>query len=337
MPRPDELFPADRTIETVRIVAAPPAVVWRAWTDPQHLAKWYGPSGFTTTTQSHDLRVGGQWRFTMHGPDGRDYANVVTFLELRAPERIVYRHGGAVEGEPVLFTTTVTIEPLPDAPERTKVTLRAVFPDANARAHVIRTVDAAEGGKQTLARLAALAEALATGSGSAGAAGSEPFRLNRVVRAPLELVWKVWTEREHLTRWFGPKGCTLSVEEFELRPGGRVLYTMHWKGAGAMRGKWTMREVQAPSRLVFVTSFADANGATVRAPFADPWPLEMLSVVTFAPHAGVGQGTVVTLVTTALGASPAEQRVFDDGHASMTGGWGGTFEQLESYLATVAR
>lgn len=333
MQRPDDSFPADRTIETIRIVDAPRATVWKVWTDPRHLSQWYGPAGFTTTTQSHDLRVGGQWRFTMRGPDGRDYANVVTFVALQPPERLVYQHGGAVEGEPVMFTTTVSIEPLPDAPQRTKVTLRAVFPDAKAREHVIRTVNAAEGGKQTLARLAALAESLAA---AAAPGNSEPFRITRVVRAPRELVWKVWTEREHLTRWFGPKGCDLTVEQFDLRPGGRVLYTMHWKGAGAMRGKWTMREVQAPERLVFVTSFADANGETVRAPFADQWPLEMLSVVTFAPHAGVGQGTVITLQTTALLATAAEQKVFDDGHASMTGGWGGTFEQLEAYLATLA-
>ncbi|MCC7398603.1 MAG: SRPBCC domain-containing protein [Planctomycetes bacterium] len=330
MPRPDAHVPPDRLIETVRIVDAPRELVWKAWTDPRHLAQWYGPTGFTTTTQVHELRVGGQWRFTMHGPDGHDYPNLITFLELQAPERIVYKHGGEVDLEPVNFTTTVTIEALPGTPARTKVTLRAVFPDANARDFVIRNYNAAEGGKQTLARLAALAESLAT-AGAPG--GSAPFRITRVVRAPRELVWKVWTEREHLTQWLGPKGCVLTVEEFALRPGGRVLYTMHWKAAGAMRGKWTMREVQPPERLVFVTSFAGPDGETVRAPFVDQWPLEMLSVVTFEPHAGVGKGTVITLQTTAPGASAAEQRVFDDGHASMTGGWGGTFEQLEVYLA----
>ncbi len=100
-----------------------------------------------------------------------------------------------------------------------------------------------------------------------------------------------------------------------------------------MRGKWMMRAVQPPERLEFVTSFADAQGNTVRAPFADQWPLEMLSVVTFEPHAGKGMGTVISLQTTALGATAAEQKVFDDGHTSMTGGWGGTFDQLDAYLA----
>jgi len=322
--------PADRLIETSRTVSAPRELVWRVWTDPQHLAQWWGPTGFSTATQGHDVRVGGQWRFTMHGPDGRDYENLVTFLEVSAPSRLVYKHGGGKDLEPVNFTTTVTFDAVPGEPGRTKVTMRAVFPNANAREFVIRTYNAAEGGKQTMARMAEHVEALAA---AAPRAASKPFRIQRVLRAPRELVWKVWTEREHLAQWFGPKGCTLSVERFELRPGGVVLYTMHWKGAAAVGGKWVMRAVKAPERLEFVTSFADAQGKTIRAPMADGWPLEMASVVTFEPHAGQGMGTVITVQTSALGATPAEQKTFDDGHASMTGGWGGTFDQLEAYLA----
>lgn len=332
MNRPEADVPADRLIETTRTVEAPRELVWRVWTDPQHVAAWWGPTGFRTTTQQHDLRVGGQWRFTMHGPDGRDYENRITFLEVQAPARLVYKHGGGKDVEPVNFTNTVTFEALPGEPQKTKVTMRAVFPNAAAREFVIRTYNAAEGGKQTMARMAEHVEALA-GAAPVPAGGSAPFRLQRVVRAPRELVWKVWTEREHLAQWFGPKGCTLSIEQFELRPGGRVLYTMRWQGQGEMRGKWVMRTVQPPERLEFVTSFADAQGRTVRAPFADQWPLEMLSVVTFEPHAGKGMGTVISLQTTALGATTGEQKVFDDGHASMTGGWGGTFDQLDAHLA----
>lgn len=86
-----------------------------------------------------------------------------------------------------------------------------------------------------------------------------------------------------------------------------------------------------------MTSFADAQGNTIRAPFAGTWPLDMLPVVTFEPHAGKGLGTVITLQSSALGANAEEQRTFDDGQASMTGGWGGTFEQLEAYLAKLGQ
>jgi uncharacterized protein YndB with AHSA1/START domain len=328
----NEPVPADREIVTTRILEAPRELVWKVWTDPQHKAQWWGPTGFTTTTQEHDVRPGGRWRFTMHGPDGRDYANLVTFLEVSPPSRLVYKHGGERDLEPVNFQTTVTFEAMPGEPNRTRLTMRAVFPSAKAREFVAREYNAVEGGKQTIARLAEHVEALARATPRTG---SEPFRIRRVVRAPRELVWKMWTERDHFAKWFGPKGCTLSVERFELRPGGVVLYTMHWKGAAAMGGKWVMRAVQAPERLEFVSSFADAQGQTIRAPMADQWPLEMATVVILEPHAGIGAGTVITVQSSALGATPAEQKTFDDGHASMTGGWGGTFDALEQYVATV--
>ena len=90
-----------RSIIGMREFDAPRDLVFSAWTDPKHLAQWWGPNGFTTTTHSFDFRAGGTWRFVMHGPDGRDYQNLITFEEVVRPERIVYRHGGAVGGEPV--------------------------------------------------------------------------------------------------------------------------------------------------------------------------------------------------------------------------------------------
>ncbi|MGI8527779.1 MAG: SRPBCC domain-containing protein [Pseudolabrys sp.] len=66
------------------------ALVFSAWTDPKHLAQWWGPNGFTTTTSQFEFRVGGVWRFVMHGPDGRDYQNRVTFEQIVPNERIVY-------------------------------------------------------------------------------------------------------------------------------------------------------------------------------------------------------------------------------------------------------
>lgn len=138
-----------RAIVTTRVFDAPRELVWSAWTDPNHLAQWWGPNGFTTTTSAYDLRPGGTWRFVMHGPDGRDYQNLVTFDEIVKPERLVYRHGDDVE--PVQFHTTVTFE---DLGGKTRLTLRAQFPTADARDRVVREFGAAEGAVQTLSRLA---------------------------------------------------------------------------------------------------------------------------------------------------------------------------------------
>ena len=134
-----------------RIFDAPRALVFQMWTDPKHLAQWWGPTGFTTTTSAFDMRPGGMWRFVMHGPDGRDYENRITFEEVVPPERIVYRHGGGDDVEPVQFRTTVTFE---DLGGRTRLTLRGQFPSAAERDRVIREYGADTGLAQTLARLA---------------------------------------------------------------------------------------------------------------------------------------------------------------------------------------
>jgi uncharacterized protein YndB with AHSA1/START domain len=329
-PTREEDIPADRQIVTTRVLNARRDLVWRVWTDPEHIVRWWGPTGFTTTTASMDVRPGGQWRFVMHGPDGRDYPNLITFVEIEAPARIVYRHGGEVGLEPVHFTTIVTFEQLPDAPDRTRIVLRSVFESAEAREFVQREYGADEGAKQTLARLAEHVEALAAGTADANSA---PFVIRRVVKAPRDLVYRIWTEREHLEQWFGPKGCTLTVDELDLRVGGVARYAMSFPGAATTWGKWVFREVSPPERLEFVASFADADGNSVHAPFDPQWPLEMLTTVTLEPHAGIGNGTVITVQTKAHGASDAEQRTFDAGHDSMHGGWSGTFEVLDGYLA----
>ena len=134
-----------------RVIDAPCDLVWRVWTDPKHLAQWWGPDGFSTTTSAHDFRAGGVWRFVMHGPDGRDYQNRVTFDEIVKPERLRYHHGGGDDVEPVQFRTTVTFEDI--GGNKTRVTLRGEFPSAEERARVIREYGADKGLVQTLSRL----------------------------------------------------------------------------------------------------------------------------------------------------------------------------------------
>ena len=139
-----------RVIVGTRVFAAPRALVFSAFTDAGHLAHWWGPNGFTLTTRVFEFRAGGVWRFVMHGPDGRDYQNRVTFDEIVPNERIAYRHGGGDDVEPVTFQTEVTFE---DDAAGTKVTWRATFPNAEARAFVIRDYGADKGLVQTLDRL----------------------------------------------------------------------------------------------------------------------------------------------------------------------------------------
>jgi uncharacterized protein YndB with AHSA1/START domain len=140
-----------RAIVATRVYDAPRELVFSVWTDPKHLSQWWGPDGFTTTTSAFDMRVNGVWRFVMHGPDGRDYENRITFDEIVKPEGIVYHHGGGDDVEPVQFRTTVTFE---DLDGKTRLTLHAVFPSAAERDRVIKDYGADKGAVQTLSRLA---------------------------------------------------------------------------------------------------------------------------------------------------------------------------------------
>jgi uncharacterized protein YndB with AHSA1/START domain len=140
----------DREIAATRILDAPRELVWEVWTDPEHVVKWWGPNGFTTTTYSMEVKPGGVWRFVMHGPDGRDYQNKITYLEVVKPERLVYKHGGDKEVEPVNFQVTVTFK---EQGAKTRLDMHSVFPSAKARDYVIKTHGAFEGMKQHLGRL----------------------------------------------------------------------------------------------------------------------------------------------------------------------------------------
>ncbi len=139
-----------KAIEAVRLLDAPRDLVWTVFSDPRHSAEWWGPDGFSLTTHSFDMRPGGVWRFVMHGPDGRDYQNRITFEEVVPPERLVYRHGGGKDVEPVQFKVAVTFE---EAGGKTKLTWRMTFPTGRHRDEVIKTYGADKGMAQTLARL----------------------------------------------------------------------------------------------------------------------------------------------------------------------------------------
>ncbi len=141
-----------RAIVGTREFDAPRELVFAAFTDPRHLAEWWGPNGFTTTTYSFDLRPGGVWRFVMHGPDGRDYQNRITFEEIVPPERLVYRHGGGTDVEPVQFRQTVIFEAL--ARGRTRIVWRGDFPSAAERDRIVREYGADKGLGETMNRLA---------------------------------------------------------------------------------------------------------------------------------------------------------------------------------------
>jgi uncharacterized protein YndB with AHSA1/START domain len=306
---------SDRAITATRIFDAPRELVFEAWTDPKHIAHWWGPNGFTNTIHSMDVRPGGAWEFIMHGPDGTDYKNRIVYREVVRPERLVYDH---VSGP--LFHATVTFEAQGD---KTRLTVEMLFESAELRNKVAEEFGAVEGLNQTLGRLG-------THLPKVVGEHADDFVISREFDAPRDLVFKAWTEPERLAQWWGPKGFTMVSTKVDLRPGGIFHYGMRGPDGAEMWGKFVYREIVPPERMVFIVSFSDENGGVTRHPMAPNWPLEMINTLTLTERNGK---TTVTLRVAAYAATEEERATFKAGHKSMEGGFGGTFDQLDDYLA----
>lgn len=146
----------DRTLSTARHLPFAPRAIYQAFATPRLLAAWWGPDGFTNTFEVFDFRVGGEWIFTMHGPDGRSYPNRSFFAALEPDREVVIRHDCAP-----LFTLTVRLSPK-DA--GTWLTWDQCFDDA-ATAHAVAAVvgRANEENLDRLTRVLAAGEAAAAG------------------------------------------------------------------------------------------------------------------------------------------------------------------------------
>lgn len=139
----------DRQIVTSRVIDGPRHLVFRAWTEPRHLARWFGPLGFTTTTRAFEFRPGAVWDFDMIGPDGTVYPNWIEWQEIVPLERITYRQGER-ENDPDAFESVVTFA---DEAGGTAITLTAILNSKAQRDHLAEHYGAVEGAVQTLERL----------------------------------------------------------------------------------------------------------------------------------------------------------------------------------------
>lgn len=135
---------ADREFVHSRLIDAPRERVFRAFSDPAHLARWWGPNGFTSTFHEFDLRPGGAWRFVMHGPDGGNYPNESVFVDVAPPERIVFDH---ISDHHFRMTITFAAQGT-----KTLVGWRQVFDTAAERQRIAKFV--VEANEQNLDRLA---------------------------------------------------------------------------------------------------------------------------------------------------------------------------------------
>jgi uncharacterized protein YndB with AHSA1/START domain len=305
------------SIEITRLYDAPVKAVWEAWTDVNQVAKWWGPRGFTLTTHSKDLKPGGHWHYTMHGPDGVDYPNKTKYFEVEKYSKLVYDHGGNDEQAP-LFRVTVLFS---EVKGKTKMNMTMTLPTPEAAEETRKFIKKA-GGNSTWDRLAEYLEKEST--------GKENFVINRTFDAPIELMFEMWTDPKHLSKWLPPTGMEMKFLRPEIKTGGTSFYEMN--GANLkMYGRAHYLKIEKPDTLVYTQEFCDENEKQSRHPLAPTWPATMQTTVKFTAESP--NQTRVTITWEVVGNATAEEMdTFVKGRSGMTQGWTGSFDKLEAYL-----
>jgi uncharacterized protein YndB with AHSA1/START domain len=306
-------------IYITRVYDAPVKLVWEAWVDPEQVAKWWGPRGFTITTVHKDVRPGGSWRYTMHGPDGVDYPNFTLFHEVEKYSRLVYDHGGSADRPPMFRVTVNFLE----TNGKTTMEMTMALATAEAAENTKKFIKKA-GGNSTWDRLA---EYLSP---------TDIFVINRSFEAPIDVMFKIWTDPKKIAKWLAPTGSTMEYLKADIRAGGTSLYSMTASNGVKLFGNCNYLEITKPNRLVYTQSFCDEKGKMARHPMAPTWPETMLTKVTFTEE---GPNTTrVTIEWEVHGeASADERKTFHDAKAGMTQGWTGSLDKLDDFIGEPKR
>ncbi|MBU1211255.1 MAG: SRPBCC domain-containing protein [Alphaproteobacteria bacterium] len=302
-------------ISLSRVYDAPLQAVWEAWTVPAEVAQWWGPRGFTLTTHSHDLRTGGHWHYTMHGPDGTDYQNTTQYLDVVPRQRMVYDHGGHKDRPPLFRVTALFTE----RNGRTQLDMSMAFATPDIAAEMRGFIKKA-GGEGTWDRLAEYLAKRQT--------GAEQFVIARTFDAAIERVYEMWSNPGHLAQWLPPAGATMRFLRAEPRMGGTSFYSMTMPNGTILFGRLSYLALEKPSRIVYTQQFCDEKEQVIGAPFYASWPRTMLTTVELVSEAP--DRTRVCLRWEPQEASAADIVEFVRQRGSMTMGWTGSFDKLEA-------
>jgi uncharacterized protein YndB with AHSA1/START domain len=305
-------------IRITRVYDAPLSLVWDAFTEDAQASQWWGPRGFTITTHSKDLRAGGTWVYTMHGPDGVDWPNFTRYHVVEHHARLVYDHGASSEDSAPLFRMTVRFRSLGERTEL-ELCMTLATPEAaqNARAFI-----KAAGGNATWDRLAEYLEKQT--------AHEEIFVINRSFDAPIDTIFDMFTTPEHLAQWLPPVGFSMESRRVHIATGGENVFAMT-NGEFSMYGRFEYLSVERPHCIEYTQVFTDAHEQVVRHPGAPNWPETLYTRVQLTSE-GPAQ-TRVTIRSAVFGAAtPDEIAAFVAERTGMTKGWTGSFDKLESKL-----
>jgi uncharacterized protein YndB with AHSA1/START domain len=327
---------APKEITIKRIFDAPREMVFDAFTQPEQIAKWFGPRIFTSTA-SGEAREGGSYRITMTGKDDvpAEYKGPFPmkgeYLEFNRPEKFVrtvdlsehnddwkniiknnvenYNGQNFLRGTLEMTFTEIS-------KTRTEMSMRNMFDSDEVRDAYLKT-GMNEGWSESFDKLDELL--------------TRRIVISRSVNAPRELVFEVWTNPKHLAKWWGPPGMPISVEKFNLKPDGMFLYSSEMMGQKVW-GRFIYGEIVKPESLEYVFSFSNERGELVRAPFSGTFPKEIFNAIDFTDDGGK---TEVTITGYPVNATAEETEFYLQMSANIQAGFAGTFKQLEEYISTL--
>lgn len=288
----------DCEIISSRLIAASPDLVFLAYSDPDRLARWWGPGGFTNTFHEFNFRANGTWRYDMRGPDGTIYPNKSVFEEV-TPERIVLRHLEPMH--PFVMTMTLAAES-----GHTRLTWRMTHDTPEecdkVRAFVPRCNE--ENFDRLEAELAGM---------SPKPADDRELVITRLIDAPREKVYRAWTDPELITRWFTPPPFETIFAQMDVRPGGASFIIMRGPDCTEMPNPGIYLEVVENERLVVTDAYIKAW-----VPSEKPF---MTVILTFEEEAGKTRYTARAIHWTAADREAHEKMGFHQG-------WGIATDQL---------
>jgi uncharacterized protein YndB with AHSA1/START domain len=255
----------ERTLTLTRVLNAPRTLVFKTWTDPNHLAQWWGPTGFTNPLCELDLRVHGEIRIDMRAPDGTIFPMAGAFREIAEPERLVFTAAALDQNGKPYFENlnTITFDEFEGNKTLLTVHVQVLWSSPEAEQALSGM---SMGWSMTLDRLNDfITDPCAT-------AGRE-ITASRHYKAPRQLVWRMWTEQEHIRHWWGPNGFTTTTHHMDVRPGGEWRLTLHGPDGTDYPNRKVYEEVVPGERLVLrqvvwpmhrsYISFSDAEEGTL--------------------------------------------------------------------------
>jgi len=285
--------PTEPVLVITRVFDAPGELVFKAWTESEHLKRWWGPKGFTMGVSKLDLRTGGVFLYSVRSPDGHEMWGKFVYREMVAPERLVFvnsfsdEEGNAVRHPlsqtwPLEILNTLTFA---EHEGRTALTMRGVplsATEAERKTFEAGRDSVQKGFAGTFDQLTDYLAKIQTDT------ADREIVMTRLFDAPRELVFKAWTDPEHVAQWWGPNGFTNTIHEMDVRPGGVWRFVMHGPDSVDYKNKIIYLEIVKPERLVY-SHGADDGGE----------PEQFHVTVTFAEQGGKTHLTMRTLFESA--------------------------------------